>query len=71
MEKQIINTLLQQGMTIEEIKKYITEVPREMKISKRNIKITDDVLRERELKGKGCICSSRKGTKHHLFVKRK
>ena len=26
MEKQIIDALLQQGMTIEEIKKYITEI---------------------------------------------
>ena len=29
MEKQIMNVLLQQGMTIEEIKKYITKVMHE------------------------------------------
>ena len=52
MERQIINALLQQGMTAEEIKKYITEVAykhTEMKLSKTKKKVADTLLRGDEI----------------------
>ena len=64
MEKQIINALLQQGMTIEEIKKYITEVGyerTEMKMSKTNKKLADTLLQALNSQRKGTVFITTKG----------
>ena len=64
MEKQIIDALLQQGMTIEEIKKYITEVAcerTEKKMSKENKKFGDALLKAFNSQRRGTVFINAKG----------
>lgn len=71
MEKQIINALLQQGMTIEEIKKYIPKVACEEKISKENKKLFDAVHQASNSKTKGFVYIAKRGKTNFLPKYRK